>query len=60
MTWQFIHSAGHIVDPDVTLEDSGHDDRSYQYYGGKLIAESISGENGPVLAEAENMLALLK
>jgi hypothetical protein len=60
MTWKFIPEHGHIIDPDVTFEDSGHDESSYRYYGGKLIAESINSENGPVLAEAQNMVALLK
>lgn len=61
MTWQFNPERGDITDPDVPESEchfTYHE--TYAYYGGDVIAETVSSKNGPLLTAAKKMYAVLK
>ncbi len=60
MTWQYNPERGDITDPDVPQEQSGCQEETYAYYGGEVIAETVTEANAPLLANAPAMLDLLK
>jgi len=60
MVWQFNPKRGDITDPDTPIEQTSLGYDAYAYYGGDLIAESICKKDGPLLAAAPDMLAVLK
>ena len=60
MTWQYNPGRGDITDPSIPREQTNMSEECYAYYGGELIAETVRSTHGPMLAEAQNMLDLLK
>lgn len=59
--WQFNPSRGDITAPGVTREESRMGGAEvWNYYGGEVVAETVSACDGQLLAAAPELLAALK